>query len=699
MCFRFFIAVLITFSCLSVDLVTPALAQTGVGEVTLLGDDELTIRSATKTEIPLSEAPGSVKVIPYRRIQESGARTIPELLRLVPGVDVRWNPMVQTIDIRGFGQNPFTSRVLLLIDGVPYNSWNKGGFPQHPGLDFFGLENVKQIEVLRGSGSALYGENAFWGVINIVTLSGADLEGGRIEGTYGDLDTETLRLSYGRSVGDDGSILVSAKTLRSRLPTVFWAEENESEVRARNLYVKGTYKSLELSYFHYEDELDGYSETIPIEVPGLPLPTFSSIDEVRQDVDIVALKLQHLFEQHKISVGGDLSYAKRDGSHCGACHAARQSPLFEDTDADHGDQLIADLRVGFHMLPSHDILVGVESRSLNSGGHADELGGRFGQRPILENDKIALYVQDRISLLDEKLSLVLGLRYDDSSDLFDSEVSPRAAAVYTPRDGMVWRAGWNRAFRFPNFSELYQATWFFNVDFGPFATPLVNFFPNPFLQPESIETFEAGWEGRLSDDAALKLDLYHSTIDDYIVTAIDRQFLAGGVSALTVENHPSGADVYGGELELTWDPSDRISLVSNYAYRDVDIDSQGVDSAGQDIEIVYAPKHKVNLGLYVGPFSGFRGSLEARWRDKRSTPSFWNIIRTQTDALGELPSDLVVDLKLSYELPIPVGRRASPLKISVYGKDLLDEAPEETVTGVDGHLVGRTFLASVEVGF
>ncbi len=96
----------------------------------------------TKTLTPLFKTSSAVSVISYKDIQQSSATTIPELLRLVAGVNVRWNPMVQTIDIRGFGSNPFTNRVLLMIDGVPYNSWNKGGFPQHPGFDFFSLEQI-----------------------------------------------------------------------------------------------------------------------------------------------------------------------------------------------------------------------------------------------------------------------------------------------------------------------------------------------------------------------------------------------------------------------------------------------------------------------------------------------------------------------------------------------------------------------------
>ena len=117
-------------------------------ELRFLESQKDIVYASTKSAVPIKWAPGSVSVINYSQIRKSGARTIPELLRLVPGVNVRWTPMMQAIDIRGFGANPFTSRVLLLIDGVPYNSWNKGGFPQQPGFDFFILQFSLTMQLL-----------------------------------------------------------------------------------------------------------------------------------------------------------------------------------------------------------------------------------------------------------------------------------------------------------------------------------------------------------------------------------------------------------------------------------------------------------------------------------------------------------------------------------------------------------------------
>src|SRR5258707_6717750 len=193
---RVLLPLLVAFS-LAAQQPAPAPPKT-IGEVTLFGEEQPRIEAATKTEIPISKAPSSVTVITAKQIAESDARTVPDLLRLVAGVNVRWNPMIQTVDIRGFGENPFSSRLLLLIDGSPTNSGDTGGFPLSPSFDYFPIQNIKRIEIVRGPGSSLYGENAFWGVINIVTLSGEDLAGGMTQEYAGSRSTTDANVQYGK---------------------------------------------------------------------------------------------------------------------------------------------------------------------------------------------------------------------------------------------------------------------------------------------------------------------------------------------------------------------------------------------------------------------------------------------------------------------------------------------------------------------
>src|SRR5712691_7755769 len=236
-------------SLLAVALAAPLFAQQQqpkpIGEVTLFGEEQLKVEAATKTEIPISKAPSAVTVVTAKQIQESGARTVPDLLRLVAGVNVRWNPMVQTIDIRGFGENPFSNRILLLLDGSPMNSGDTGGFPLSPSFDYFPIQNIKRVEIVRGPGSSLYGENAFWGVINIVTLSGEDLAGGDAQLFGGSRETGSVNAQYGKKTSS-GSILGSVRLLQSQFPEEFWIDDH-SKFKANEIFVKGVFHGLQVS--------------------------------------------------------------------------------------------------------------------------------------------------------------------------------------------------------------------------------------------------------------------------------------------------------------------------------------------------------------------------------------------------------------------------------------------------------------------
>ena len=696
--YRYLPALFLSALILSTFITFSAVGQTAdpLGEVTLFGEEEeFTIEAATKTELPISKAPGSVTVITARQIRESTARTIPEALRLVAGVNVRWNPMVQTLDFRSFGQNPFTSRVLLLIDGVPYNSWNKGGFPQHPGFDFFMLQNIKRLEIVRGPGSSLYGENAYWGVINIVTLSGEDLQGGKVEVSGGDLLDQSVSAVYGKTFNvsssdgaKKGSFMVSGRLQRGQLPMGFWFEENDSEVEGSDIYIKGKIGGFEASYYRHEDDVGGFSNPLDF-IPG---SVFRSAEEISQTVDIFAFKTRHE-PAAGVTLSSDISYAQRDGSRCSSCHAVSQNPDFSET-IDHGYQLIGDVRVGLKMIPSHDILIGVEARRVDTGDHTDEL-----LQPSSNDDlvfaytKVAAYIQDQISLANDRLRLTLGARFDGSTDLFESKLSPRIAAVYDVNDRVVLRAGWSTAFRFPNFSELYQNSWLFAADLDFFSIPLAVFEANPDLQPEEIRTFDLGGEFRLSPAVNLKVDLFRSEVKDFVVLA----FRGAQPTGVRSENHPGEATITGGELELRWQASKKFSGLLNWSYQDNEQDDALTDSSGKPFEFVYSPENKLNLAAYFGPFAGFRGAIEAQWRGEREGPSAWNF---GGGTAVTLDSYTLVNARLSWDAPIRIGKASEGLRFSIYGKNLLDEEEiVETFLPINMTLPGSTFYGAIEIRY
>jgi iron complex outermembrane receptor protein len=664
-------------------------------QLTLFEDEAISVTVATRSEIELRRAPGSVDVLTAREIRESGARTVPELLRLLPGVHVRWNPMVQTIDVRGFGENPFTSRVLLLIDGIPYNSWEKGGFVPHPSLDFFEPQNIKRIELVRGPGSALYGENAFWGVINIVTLGGEDLRGGAVELHAGDRDTRSARVAFGDKLRG-GTLFGSLRRLDTRYPLEFWLENGGGETRVESAFLKAEWRGVRASWYAYRDTLDGFDERF--ELPGLPFPLhFASAREIGQRVDIAALQYDTPpGATGRVRFGSTVSSARREGSHCGACHAVGERSDFRSTGEDHGSQLFADARVGIALRAGHELLLGAEVRELELGEHREELldPDAAGLPGSLSYSKPAAYVQDQISLFDDRLRITAGVRWDGSADTFDSRLSPRLSVVAAPAERVVARLSWGTAYRPPTFSERYQDTGFFHGAAGPLVLTFARFRPSPALEPEEVESLEAGLDWRPRPALAASLRLFRSELDDFLVFV--PTFLPDGSVDLAYENHPDRATLTGGEVELRWQPRAGLRQTLSWSFLDHAQEGGRTDSAGTPIEFVYSPRHALHSTSVLGPWRGLSATLEATWTDEVVAPRLWYLVRSGfTDpTVRPLPDVLLVDLKLTWQVELGRGAAERPLRLSLAGRNLLDERPEQTLLGSPNRIAGREYFAT-----
>jgi len=122
---------------------------------------------ATKNEQKISEAPGIVTVITADDIKNIGAKELKDILQIVPGFEFSMERnAIFSIGVRGV-KNSISSKILLMVDGVPQNAVMYG-FISYAG-DFFNIDDIQRIEIIRGTGSALYGRNAFQSVINIIT--------------------------------------------------------------------------------------------------------------------------------------------------------------------------------------------------------------------------------------------------------------------------------------------------------------------------------------------------------------------------------------------------------------------------------------------------------------------------------------------------------------------------------------------------
>jgi len=161
------------------------------------------VTSVARREQKLSRAAAAIYVITQDDIRRSGATNLPDLLRLAPGVEVaQLDANVWAITIRGFNAR-YSDKVLMLIDGRPLHTpsfsgvyWDQQDLP---------LEDIERIEIIRGPGGTVWGTNAMNGVINIITKSSKNTQGGLVSAGTGSQETAQGLAQYGGSAGPKGT--------------------------------------------------------------------------------------------------------------------------------------------------------------------------------------------------------------------------------------------------------------------------------------------------------------------------------------------------------------------------------------------------------------------------------------------------------------------------------------------------------------
>lgn len=186
------LAVLLGLGCMPAQAEMLAMAEE---DLDMLYADEEMISIATGTYKPIHLAPSVASVITAKDIKVSGARTLDEALETVPGLHVSLDPYRNgsVYSIRGI-HTAWNSQVLLLVNGLPFNEFLTGS---RPPLFRLPVDNIARIEVVRGPGSAVFGADAFAGVINVITKEGDDIDGSVVGARTGSFDTQDVWLQHG----------------------------------------------------------------------------------------------------------------------------------------------------------------------------------------------------------------------------------------------------------------------------------------------------------------------------------------------------------------------------------------------------------------------------------------------------------------------------------------------------------------------
>lgn len=534
------------------------------------------VYGASKYEQMVTRAPASVSIVTADDINKFGYKTLGDVMRSVNGVYITYERNYQNIGFRGFNRpGDYDTRVLLMIDGHRENDnlYDSAAFgPEFP-VD---IDLVERVEVIRGPSSSIYGSSAFFGVINVVTRKGGDINGVEASASGGTFDSYKGRVTYGKKFTNDVEVLVSGSYYNSDGNAhLFYPEyntpqnnhgvaDNADAERSENLFGNINYHDFTLS------------GAFDLREKHIPTASYFTVfnDGREKTVDhvyYVDLKFQHEFD-NDLTV---MCRAYHDWYRYFADYPYDVAPaggpalvnLFHDSNW--GSGVGTEVQVTKKIADQHTLVMGAEFRdSLEL--HQNNYTGDTGMDNFLDNrsrNSIGLYSQAEIAIR-TNLLLNLGARYDHYST-FGGEFSPRAGLIYSPWTTSTFKLLYGQAYRSPNTYEMFNAAPGFSE-------------ANLDLKPETIKTYELVYEQYLANNLKFSASGYYWNISDLISQQFD------AATGLLQYRNVNSVEAKGLELAMEKKWTDGSLLRLGYAI-------QHAEDEQTHLELNNSPRHLAKL--------------------------------------------------------------------------------------------------------
>lgn len=494
----------------------------------LLLFDELVVSAAAKHPQVTADAPSWVSVISREDIRRFGVRTLAEALRLVPGFYGTYDRNYDYVGVRGFLRpGDFNNRILLLVNGLTYNDDIYGSASL--GYDFgIDLEAIDHIEVIRGPGSALYGGNAIFAVVNVVTATGESLPGLRVLGETGSFYRRRGQATLGHVFDNGLDVFIDGSYLAVDGPgKLFFPEFDSPDTNngvavdldgewAWDFYLRARWQDLVL-----QGGVNRRSKDIPTASYGtvFDAPGTRTIDG-RQFAELLYQKDL----SPDLSVTGRAYYGgvTYRGTYV---YAGESDDLIRNQDRASSNSAGGELRGQWSIAERIILTIGTE---YNNHPAVEQENFNPGEPPIVDVTRSfsnwGVYLEDELRAA-SWASLVAGARYDEYYGRLE-QVSPRVALILRPRPGTNLKLLYGRAFRPPSVYEQYYA----------FSGEGDVQFANPQLGAETISTYEIDLEQGLWGGAHGVLALYHYELDGLIDPVTVEE---DGITGTQFQNGPS----------------------------------------------------------------------------------------------------------------------------------------------------------------
>ena len=678
----------------------PSLAQDSNSEesdlAAIYGDSDF-VSIATGSSQPIARAPAVATVITSSQIRDMGATDLDQVLETVPGLHVShfyqaYNPIYA---IRGIysDTNP---QVLILINGIAITNLYQGNRGQVWGG--MPVNNISRIEVIRGPGSALYGADAYAGVINIITKDAAEIDGTDLGarlgsykskdiwllhgGTYGGIDI-SYSVEYGTTAGQDSLIESDRQT---SLDNIF---ANPPYSASRVSFAPGT---VNLGEKYFDGRFDAASNAWQIRLGY----------QGRYDVETGAGVTQTLDPEGRnksTRLNADISYFMKHvenwdtsfqlsyfdastqsdlvlfppGAFAGAYpdgvignpdvyerHTRFGISSFYTGWQKHRVRLGAGINYGdlYKVRETKNFLIDPSGAPIPLGGVTDVSSTAAFLRPTDRTDSY-VFAQDEWTFAND-WAVTAGMRHDKYSDFGDT-LNPRAALVWQTAYNLTSKLLYGRAFRAPSFAELY------NIN-NPVALG------NPNLKPETIDTLEFAFDYQPISRLRTGLNLFHYHMDNIIRSIPD----PAPASTVTAQNTGSQKG-YGFEWEITWFISDSLKGNANYAFQHSEDLTTNTDAGN-------APHHEV--------YAGMDWQFNNDWSINPQLTFVGERQRVTGDTRPRLKSYILTDITIRRTHTLGNFEIAASIR-NIFDADAREPSPNPGLIPNDLPLAGRNFYAEL----
>jgi len=567
---------------------------------------EVEVTSVSKKKQPLTEAAAAIFVITQDDIRRTGVTSIPEALRLAPGLQVaQLDSNKWAISSRGFN-GQFANKLLVLMDGRSLYT------PSFSGVywdiqDTF-IEDISRIEVIRGPGATLWGANAVNGVINIITKHASETQGGVLVAGGGNEEKGYSSLRYGGQLGESTygrAYIKFHERDSSYAPLLDKAAGDDWQSMHSGFRVDGTLNSRDqwtLQGDIYQADENQIAQVILLD-PADPAnnPPYTKNDFA----DNIDSSGWHLLARWEHQVNDDSITSLQIYYD----HSERTEEILGQSN----DTLDIDFQHRLSPSVDHDVVWGLGYRR-----NRDEFDNTFAVTMLPEERSTNLYsafVQDEIELSAKRLYLTLGSKFEHNS-YTGLEIQPSARLLWLPREGHAIWTSVSRAVRTP--SRLHDSATIAIRSIPLIPSPLViTLNGSEYFGSEDLLAAELGYRVQPLENLSFDIALFHNEYDSLAT------FEMNSLTTIIVDNNKKGKS-HGLEVAVNWHPTEWWRLQANYSYLST---TEKINSGSTDVLSVgtvegTTPKHQFSIRSSMDLNRDLSLDFWVRYVDKLSATSF-----------------------------------------------------------------------------